>query len=409
MVYLDLKRGYKDLYEVVDLEASELMGELVNQADSTVEDFMYAGDKLYYLANENPDNRYNWHLVSVDDEGDRNVVDESASYGDYLQRMGGYMHYLDIEGQQRIASFVDTETGEVNKLTPLEPAPLFTTIERDIITFDNDATGVLLTSDATELSRDERNLVVWLHGGPHRQTSPGYHSYTSYAVYDELLEQIAGAGHAVLKLDYPGSYGYGETYKTDIDEEIGDVDVAGVMGAVDELNVQYRDAVLMGNSYGGYLALKTLVEEPTRFDGAVSINGVTDWRKLLSTYPSSVFTKWFNGEPQETNEDLYEQASVIDNLDHLNLYHKLLLVVGEEDMTIPSEQTRWFSDQLDSHDVRHQLLSLATEGHILTEETSLLALCNRVGDMFIDGLACADEPVLEEVSAGEFITGVPVR
>ncbi len=33
-------------------------------------------------------------------------------------------------------------------------------------------------------------LLIWLHGGPYRQTSYGYHPFHSYGIYDSILELL---------------------------------------------------------------------------------------------------------------------------------------------------------------------------------------------------------------------------
>jgi hypothetical protein len=55
--------------------------------------------------------------------------------------------------------------------------------------------GALLDSDTN--TKTKKPLIIWLHGGPERQTSVGYHSYLSYGVYDEMLERFVRAGEKI--------------------------------------------------------------------------------------------------------------------------------------------------------------------------------------------------------------------
>jgi dipeptidyl aminopeptidase/acylaminoacyl peptidase len=98
---------------------------------------------------------------------------------------------------------------------------------------------------------------------------------------------------------------------------------------------------LMGNSYGGYLALKTLYEYPNLFEGAISINGVVDWYDLIKNNPKSIFRIHFNGPPSKKNIYLYDQASIF--LNKKNLKNKKVLIInGNNDTTIPARQKKLF-------------------------------------------------------------------
>jgi pimeloyl-ACP methyl ester carboxylesterase len=126
--------------------------------------------------------------------------------------------------------------------------------------------GALLLPDNFS-AKAPHKLVIWLHGGPYRQTSLGYHPYPSYGVYDWVLEGLRSSGVVVLKLDYTGSFGYGRTFAEALQNNVGVKDVQDVMSALAALKAKYNlsETHLMGVSYGGYLALRSLVERPASF------------------------------------------------------------------------------------------------------------------------------------------------
>jgi len=222
-------------------------------------------------------------------------------------------------------------------------------------------------------------MIVWLHGGPHRQTSPSFHSYHSYGIYDVLLENLRKNGFIVLKLDYRGSYGYGKKFATELKGNVGKLDVKDVITATTVLKKEMAigEVYPMGTSYGGYLALRALADKPALFAGAISVNGVTDWWTLIKNDPDSIFKVHFNGAPSSKNKILYDQASIFLRLNNLK-GKKIVLVNGEDDATIPAQQTTMLFDALAKKNIGATVISYEKEGHILSDSANLDDLCSRV-------------------------------
>jgi dipeptidyl aminopeptidase/acylaminoacyl peptidase len=133
----------------------------------------------------------------------------------------------------------------------------------------------------------------------------------------------------------------------------------------------------MGNSYGGYLSLKTIYEKPEIFEGAISINGVTDWFKLISSIPSSIFSIHFNGAPNKNNKNLYNQASIF--LDKERLRNKRFLIIyGENDKTVPNSQSKLFYKIY--KDVANIAIKSYNDDHIISSEKNIENLCLDIFD-----------------------------
>src|SRR5690606_35926548 len=140
------------------------------------------------------------------------------------------------------------------------------------------------------------------------------------------------------------------------------------------------EVYLIGNSYGGYMALKASVENPNLYDGAISINGVSDWLSLIQQIPSSPFSTQFGGGLNETTQPLYLAASVYTktmNLDN----DPVLVAYATEDRTVPPNQsTRFiaFAEALDKNIID---LPLEGEDHVLKRRSTLNKLCQAIVDM----------------------------
>jgi hypothetical protein len=113
--------------------------------------------------------------------------------------------------------------------------------------------------------------------------------------------------------------------------------------------------VLMGISYGGYLALMTLLKQTHGFKGGIVINPIVDW---VSTYEVSEpqerqkIIELFGGTPEEFPER-YQQASPITHIHELT--QPLLLIQSSNDYLSPIEPIQRFLERCAYHNKRVQI------------------------------------------------------
>lgn len=251
-----------------------------------------------------------------------------------------------------------------------------------------DLSGVYMSAAATS------TLLVWLHGGPDRQASLGYHSYQSYGGYDWVLGKLQANGVPVLKLDYPGSTGYGLSFAESVKGGVGTVDVKAANTAISAFAKAhgYTNVYLMGNSYGGYLALKLLVSYPSQFKGVLSLSGVTDWPTLVQTIPSSIFALDFNGPPGTNNGALYGVSSIINHLTALT-NQKVYIVQGDADTEVPYSQSTLLDSALKTAGKQDDFTTLPGEDHVYENPASYTLVCNKALNLV--GLASSTSCTME--------------
>ena len=340
-----------------------------------IEDYIFHDDRVYFTANARTPltlSLYEYDPVSKETK----EIDSHVSYGDYIKSVGKKLAYYKVIGNDTHVHLYSSDKG-IEALLPIKTTEL-SIQEKEIKVANRSA---VLWDDGED---EEKPLVIWLHGGPQRQTSLGYHSYLSYAVYDELLERLVGAGARVVKFDYMGSTGYGKKIEQGLIKKIGVADVEDVTEAIEELTDEYEtDGVyLIGNSYGGYLGLKMVVEEPKRIDGVVSINGVTDWKVLIERIPGSIFAKDFGGVPGPLTNKYYKKADIISHLDDVPEDTPIAVVYGTSDTTIPPIQSKTFIEEAKKEDKNVITLELLGEEHVLRKRKSLDRLCDTVTEVF---------------------------
>lgn len=352
------------------------LGKRMFKTNFTVNNFLFGNDGLLYFT-ANRKNPLIWSLYSYNfgDQLVRGISDDVLYYPPPYQA-GKYVLFLRSKDALPVLYALNTEIGTIEVL-PVVPNVSFPIAAGKIRNFAG-RYGVLYTPDNYD-KKKAYPLIVWLHGGPHRQTSPSFHSYHSYGTYDGMLEYLRKNGFVVFKLDYRGSYGYGKKFATDLKGNVGNLDVKDVVDATAALKKEMKigEVYPMGTSYGGYLALRALSGKPKLFAGAISVNGVTDWWTLIKNDPSSIFKVHFNGSPSAKNRILYDRASIFSRLNNLS-GKKIVLVQGEEDDTVPHQQTTMLYDALIAKGMEPTIISYKNEGHILGDSANIDDLCNHV-------------------------------
>lgn len=371
--------GFKTLYVFPVAKLPTLVSTPLTQPPALVEDYLFVADTLFFLANKQ--HPLTWSLLAyAPDEKDATIqtIDKEVSYGDFIKRVDGAVAYLKVEGKNTNVVTYNPTTNTKHTIAPVATSSATKGITREAVQIAG-RYGALLSPDDTKRAD---TLYIWLHGGPQRQTSVGYHPYLSYAVYDELLERFAESGAYVLKLDYTGSWGYGKDFIEDLHLNIGIKDIADINRAIDEMKKEYgvKKVYLIGNSYGGYLALKGIAELPQKVDGAVSINGVSNWYSLISRIPSSPFSTLFEGAPDQHNLKSYFSSEVFTGLVEHVRDQPIVVVYGERDSTVPVWQSTEYIEFAKEKGKHITTLALPSEDHILRSRESLNLLCETVKD-----------------------------
>jgi dipeptidyl aminopeptidase/acylaminoacyl peptidase len=376
LLYLSDRGGYPTLYEVMlsALPISGIRGNPIITRPYSVSEFIWT-DNETVLFSANREAAHAWDLYRYNlTTGALTHIGDDISYDSAFFRSGNHVLLTQIQGAARKPVAYSITTGTLLPFT-IEgfEAPGVAIIEGEEVTAGN-LQGVWLKP-----SEPTKTLIVWLHGGPYRQASAGYHPYFSYAGYDWLLENLRSEGTAVLKLDYPGSAGYGRPFAESITGEVGVVDVAESLAAIRAFAGAhgYTDVRLLGNSYGGYLALKLLAEHPEDFSGAFSINGVTDWDTLTRNLQTSIFNVQFNGVRSDANAALYDNASILNNLKSFG-NKDVVLAHGDADMTVPYAQSRLLSEQLEAEDIPVEFITYEGEDHVYGNPETFTSLCQSV-------------------------------
>jgi dipeptidyl-peptidase-4 len=203
-------------------------------------------------------------------------------------------------------------------------------------------------------------VVIEVYGGPGLQFVAD--RWGEQAAYFEQL--LTERGFLVFKLDNRGSGERGTRFESLLYHRLGTIEVRDQLRGLEYLRtlevVDPARIGVFGWSYGGYLALRCLLEAPERFAAGVAGAPVTDWRRYDTHY-----TERYLGTPQE-NPDAYERSSVLAAAG--NLQRPLLLLHGMADDNVRFTHSTALMQRLQDLGKPFQLMTYPGAKHGLLQQ-----------------------------------------
>ena len=137
--------------------------------------------------------------------------------------------------------------------------------------------------------------VLFVHGAGYLQNAhKWWSSYFREYMFNNLL---ADQGYYVMDIDYRGSAGYGRDWRTGIYRHMGGKDLTDHVDAVNYLVKTYgvnpAHVGLYGGSYGGFISLMGMFNEPNVFAAGAALRPVTDWANYNHGYTSNILNEPF--------------------------------------------------------------------------------------------------------------------
>jgi dipeptidyl aminopeptidase/acylaminoacyl peptidase len=206
-------------------------------------------------------------------------------------------------------------------------------------------------------------LAVQLHGGPNEADRFG----AGGGFLFNYMPVLTARGYAILRPNYRGSVGYGNTAYRDIVGGYFRNMHLDVMSGVDhliKLGIADPDRlVVSGFSAGAHLVNK-LITFTDRFKAASSTAGVANWVSLYGQTDSrSNRTVYFGGTPWQADApiDVYWNHSPIKEVAKVKT--PTVFFAGQNDQRVPLAQSQEMSRALRSNGVPTRLYVAPREGH----------------------------------------------
>lgn len=198
-----------------------------------------------------------------------------------------------------------------------------------------------------------------VHGGP--QGSMGNHFH-----YRWNPQTYAGAGYAVVFIDFHGSTGYGQAFTDSISGDWGGKPFEDLQKGWAHALKTYdfldgNKAAALGASYGGYMMNWIAGNWPDAFKAIVTHCGVFDNRSMGYSTEELWFDEWeHKGTPYEAPA-AYEKHNPVNFVN--NWKTPMLVIHGAKDYRIPLEQGLAAFTALQRRGVPSQFLMFPDENH----------------------------------------------
>jgi len=193
-----------------------------------------------------------------------------------------------------------------------------------------------------ESSQANLPTVIYPHWGPEFKDS--WH-------YDYVTQYLTSLGYAVLQMNYRGSTGYGTEFHDLGKHQWGDKMLEDIN---DGSHWMVREGIadpnrmcILGDTYGGYAALQSVVKDQSLYKCSITHAAITDletYRNLLQRYLDFTFIMDYI---ESENYDL-EEASPANNIDKINI--PVLLLHSNQDTRVKSRQSKSFESKMKSAD-----------------------------------------------------------
>ena len=198
-----------------------------------------------------------------------------------------------------------------------------------------------------------------IHGGP--QGSMGNHFH-----YRWNPQTYAGAGFAVVFIDFHGSTGYGQAFTDAISGHWGDRPLEDLQKGYAAALAKYPfldadRAAALGASYGGYMINWIAGNWSQPWKALVNHDGVFDNRSMAYSTEELWFDEWENQGTQYEQPANYERFNPVN---HVADWHVPMLVIqGGKDFRIPLEQGLATFTALQRRGIPSQFLHFPDENH----------------------------------------------
>ena len=200
--------------------------------------------------------------------------------------------------------------------------------------------------------------VVYVHGGPTGQTFRGFAPFKL---------RLVAEGFAVFDVDFRGSTGYGRAFRGANQDEWGHADVHDLVDAARWAAEQpWADGrlAIYGGSYGGYMVLCALVEEPAMWRAGIDLFGDSE---IAESYrhgdrPGRLDLHKMMGSPDDPGRaEAYRRGSPVYRAERIQA--PLLILHGRKDKRVVQLMTERMVEALEIEGKHHEVHWYDDEGH----------------------------------------------
>ena len=212
-----------------------------------------------------------------------------------------------------------------------------------------------------------RPVYINIHGGPEGQTRPSFKGTNNYLV-DEL-------GVALIYPNVRGSSGYGKSYLKLDNAELREDSVKDIGALLDWIatrpELDSRRVMVGGGSYGGYMALASMVHYSDRLRAGFDYVGISNFVTFLEN------TQGYRRDLRrveygdERDPELREHLEAISPANHADeITRPMLVAQGANDPRVPLSESDQIVAELEENGVPVWYIVAEDEGHGFAKKTN---------------------------------------
>lgn len=250
-------------------------------------------------------------------------------------------------------------------------------VEPEVITYKSfDGLEIEALFFKAKKENDNGEIIFWPHGGPQASERKFFR-----ASFQFFLNQ----GYSIFAPNFRGSFGYGLKFMKMVEGDWGYGprldNVAGLDWLIDNGFAEKGNILLMGGSYGGYMALLLHGRHAEYFKAVVDIFGPSDLFSFINSVPEDwkpIMDQWV-GHPEKDKEKLIEY-SPITYLDGMT--KSMLVIQGANDPRVVKEESDQIVQALKDKGREVEYMLLEDEGHGFSKKENEIAVYQKILSFF---------------------------
>ncbi|MGH9530953.1 MAG: S9 family peptidase, partial [Terriglobales bacterium] len=219
--------------------------------------------------------------------------------------------------------------------------------------------------------------LVYVHGGPESQER---------ASFSAVFQYFLNRGYAILAPNIRGSEGFGKAYMAADNYKKRQDAIRDVALATDYLKstgyVNGKKIVVMGGSYGGFMALAQATMHPDLWAAVVDIVGVANWNTFFKTTGA-----WRRSHRAAEYGDPEKDPEFMNSISPINFVERikapLIVVQGANDPRVPKGESDQMVEKVRAKGTPVEYLVFADEGHGLAKRPNRIKGYTAIAD-FLD-------------------------
>ncbi|MCM3666318.1 S9 family peptidase [Mesobacillus subterraneus] len=239
--------------------------------------------------------------------------------------------------------------------------------------------GLMMEALFFKAKEDVNNghVILWPHGGPQAAERNNFRA---------MFQFLVNRGYSIFAPNFRGSTGYGLEFMKMVEGNWGEGprldNIAGLEYLYENGLADRKRTLLMGGSYGGYMALLLHGRHPEYFKAVVDIFGPSNLFSFIESVPEHwkpVMNQWV-GDPVKDFDKLTE-FSPITYLE--NMTKPMLIIQGAKDPRVVKQESDQIFKALQEKGRDVKYLVLEDEGHGFSKKENEI-LVNRTILEFFD-------------------------